>query len=135
MNNKEEFYSELGMLIKDYTNLDWDEVGIYIDILDQDEELLGAIIGDFNVDSVKYIDPECDGWNATKGSFIIGKYRLELCCYGEFAINIYKHSAFYDMLTIKHENAALDESTSITNEIAILSEKIHILANKLKQMA
>lgn len=135
MNNKEEFYSELGMLIKDHTDLDWDEVGVYIDILDQDDEIFNAIMNDFSVESVKYIKPEADDWNATKGSFIIGKYRLELCCYGEFAINIYKYSAFYDMLTIKHKTADLDEITSITDEIVILSEKINILANKLKQMA
>ena len=135
MFNKEDFFTDLGMFIKDEANLDWEDTGYYLDIIDQYPNYTNYMIGELAHYNMKYIQPENNGWKVTNGSVVIGEYRIELCCYGTFAINLYKNEELLEMLVFNELVDVNKQLDTINAEITSLLVKKEKLQNKLKQMA
>lgn len=137
MLNKQDFFSEVGMILKYRTELSWDDVGIYLDILDQDSKIIDCILNSYksNKGEKEYIAPSNDGWNATNGKIRIHEYIIEFCCYGDFAINVYKDDEFLAMLTSNPKINVFTRIEEITQEIRDLKEERENLLDDIRQMA
>ena len=136
MFNKNDFFTDLGMFIKNEANLDWEDTGYYLDIIDQYPNYINYMIGESAHYDMKYIPAINDGWKATNGSVVIGEYRIELCCYGStMAINLYQNEELLEMLVFNDVLDVNKQIDTINAEIHRLLVKKEKLQNKLKQMA
>ncbi len=136
MLNKEDFFSDFGIFLKEEASLDWNRIAHYLEIIDQYPNYINYIIGESTHNNMEYIPAVDDGWNATDGSVVIGECIIELCCYAStFAINLYKNEELLEMLSFSDILDTNRQIESINAQIQDLLAEKESLLNNLKQMA
>lgn len=127
------FVKKMYHLLKEQAGLSDNEIRTYTGIVDQHTRALTGIID--SPWSMEYIPSHGKWKSASNGSIVIGEYRLELCNYGELAINVYRLEELITMVTHGHTNDIFNEIGDINKKIRELDlEREHLLEKLRKNL-
>ncbi len=123
----DDFLVDFKTILADEVGLDDNDINEYCNILIQYPSIVNSIANDYkkNEKKLTYVHPFKHYWG-TNGQIQVNEYTVELCCYGDLALNIYKHDRGLSMLTNKQRR--IDE---IKREIEFLEAELRELENTL----
>lgn len=98
MKNTHNTILALSLLLSDMSNLSRTDVREYCEILIDNQQVLELISDYDRMPVLFYTKPHKNEWG-TLGEVKVGKYVLELGCYGEYAINVRRGDEYIGMIT------------------------------------